>query len=183
MDISSKLDMRAAALERRAACRPVWGMRLAGHVLAAGLVPPGAVVGGFWPLAGEVDIRLLLLALLGRGHAVLLPETPRRGLPLSFRRWRPATPMVAERFGTLRPTGPLGVPTLLLVPLLAFDANCNRLGYGAGYYDRTIEGLPGVTTVGCAFAAQQVDAVPVLPHDAVLDAVATEAGVLFRPEG
>ena len=68
------------------------------------------------------------------------------------------------------------------MPLLAFDARCNRLGYGGGYYDRTIATLPGIRTIGCAFAAQQVDAVPVLPHDAPLDAIATEVGVILNPE-
>ena len=90
--------------------------------------------------------------------------------------------MVAERFGTMRPEGAVGVPDVLLVPLLAFDARCNRLGYGGGYYDRTIALLPGVRTIGCAFAVQQVDAVPVLPHDRSLDAVVTERGVIMRPE-
>ena len=154
-------------------------MRLAGHVLATTLVSPQAVVAGFWPLPGEIDIRPLLLALLGRGHLVGLPETPPRGQPLTFRRWRPGTPLIAERFGTRRPDGPVLTPTLLLVPLLAFDGRCNRLGYGGGYYDRTVAALPGVCTVGCGFAAQQVDAVPVLPHDAPLDAVATEAGIVW----
>lgn len=177
-----KMAARRAALAVRAACDPSCGMALTGRVLMAGLVPAGAVVAGFWPMAGEIDIRPLLLALCGRGHAVLLPETPAPGQALSFRRWRPGVPMLAERFGTLRPDGPVGVPDLLLVPLLAFDARCRRLGYGGGYYDRTLAGLPGVRAIGCAFAAQRVDAVPVLPHDAPLDAVATEAGVWFKPE-
>ena len=179
---SLKSELRVEALRRREAARPGWGARLAGHVLARCPLPPGIPVAGVWPLGGEIDLRPLLLALLGRGHPVLLPETPERGHPLLFRRWRPGVPMIPERFGTLRPDGPLGTPALLLVPLLAFDARCHRLGYGGGYYDRTIAGLPGIRTIGCAFAAQQVDAVPVLPHDAPLDAVATERGVLFRPQ-
>lgn len=167
-------------MERRKAGLPAWGMWLAGHVLRTGLIDPDAVVAGFWPLVGEIDIRPLLLALLGRGHCVALPETPPRGRPLGFRRWRPGTAMIQERFGTLRPAGAVVVPDLLLVPLLAFDAGCNRLGYGGGYYDRTIAALPGVRTIGCAYAVQQVDAVPVLPHDAPLDAVATESGVILK---
>ena len=163
-------------------CDPGLGMRLAGHGLAANLIPPGAIVAGFWPLPGEIDIRPLLLALLGRGHVVLLPETPPAGQTLPFRQWRPGMTMRLGRFGTEHPDGPLGTPTHLLVPLLAFDARCRRLGYGAGYYDRTIAALPGIRTMGCAFAAQQVDVVPVLPHDAPLDAVATEAGVILRSE-
>jgi 5-formyltetrahydrofolate cyclo-ligase len=178
----TKAQLRAAARARRATCNPEWGIRLAGHILATKLIPPAAIVAGFWPMPGEIDIRPLLLALLSRGHTVLLPETPPRGNPLTFRQWRPGTRMVPERFGTLRPDAPRATPGVLLVPLLAFDAGCNRLGYGGGYYDRTIPTLPCVITVGCAFAAQQVDEIPVLPHDAPLDAVATERGVILNPE-
>jgi 5-formyltetrahydrofolate cyclo-ligase len=178
----TKADLRASGRARRSGCDPGWGLWLAGHVLGSGLIPPAASVAGFWPMAGEIDIRPLLLALLGRGHVVLLPETPPRGHPLVFRHWRPGVTMLRGPFGTVHPHGPPGTPTLLLVPLLAFDARCNRLGYGGGYYDRTIAALPGVRSIGCAFAAQQVDEVPVLPHDARLDAVATERGVILNPE-
>ena len=171
---------RQAALDRRRAGHPDAGPLLAEHVLDSGRVRPGDVVAGFWPIAGEIDLHPLLQALVARGHDVLLPQTPPRGNPLLFRHWRPGVAMLPERFGTARPDGTLGVPDLLLVPLLAFDADCNRLGYGGGYYDRTIAGLPGIRTLGCAFAVQQVDAVPVLPHDAPLDAVATEQGVITR---
>ena len=178
-DPTVKADARALARARRSTCQAVWGWRLAGHVLAAGLVRPGEVVAGFWPLAGEVDVRPLLLALVGRGHVVALPETPPLGQALMFRRWRPGVAMVPERFGTLRPDGAVVTPDVLLVPLLAFDRRGYRLGYGGGYYDRTIAGLPGVRAIGCGFAVQEVDAVPVLPHDARLDAVATEAGIVW----
>jgi 5-formyltetrahydrofolate cyclo-ligase len=180
--VVTKAAFRVAARARRATCNPEWGIRLAGHLLVTALIPSDAVVAGYWPMPGEIDIRPLLLALLGRGHAVLLPETPPRGNPLLFRHWRPGTKMLPEPFGTSRPDAPRGTPTHLLVPLLAFDVHCNRLGYGGGYYDRTIPTLPGVVTIGCAFAAQQVDELPVLPHDAPLDAIATEDGVILNPE-
>jgi 5-formyltetrahydrofolate cyclo-ligase len=140
--------------------------------------PADAVVAGFWPLSGEIDIRPLLHALAGRGHAVLLPETPPRGLPLIFRRWRPGDAMATGRFGTPVPIGEAMAPSLVLVPMLAFDRRGNRLGYGAGYYDRTLAALPGVATLGCAFAAQELDSVPVGPHDIPLAAIATERGVI-----
>ena len=179
---SDKSGLRRSALAVRGSFCPEWGFRLAGHVLATTLVPSGAVVGGYWPMRGEIDVRPLLLALAGRGHLVVLPDTPGRGRALAFRVWRPGVAMIAGRFGTLRPDGAVGAPDVLLVPLLAFDLGCNRLGYGGGYYDRTIAGLPGVRTVGCGFAGQRVDFVPVLPHDVALDAVATECGVIYRPE-
>lgn len=77
----------------------------------------------------------------------------------------------------MRPVGEPGVPDMLLVPLLAWDGQGRRLGYGGGYYDRTLAALPGCRTIGCAYAAQQVAEVPAGPHDRPLDAVATEEGL------
>lgn len=160
---------------RRLGCDPGVGIWLAGHVLSAGLIAPGAVVGGFWPLADEVDVRPLLMALVGRGHRIGLPVTPARGAGLSFRRWRPGATLTPGRFGTVEPVGPPIVPTLLLVPLLAFDRQGGRLGYGGGYYDRTLADLPAFT-IGCGFLLQEVDRVPMETHDRRLNAIATEAG-------
>ncbi len=173
-----KFEMRAAALLARAGRDPAWGARLAGHVLDRCAPALGAIVSGFWPLDGEIDIRPLLLALAGRGHVIALPATPPRGQPLEFRRWRPGERLIRERFATMRPEGPVVVPDVLLVPLLAFDRRGHRLGYGGGYYDRTLAALPGRRTIGCAFAAQEVEEVPTDGHDQVLDAIATERGVL-----
>lgn len=169
--------MRKAALRARRDGDPAWGARLAGHVLDRCPPRPGQVVAGFWPMPGEMDVRPLLLALLGRGHAVVLPETPPRGQPLRFRRWRPGEALVAERFGTWRPTGAEAAPDVLLVPMLAFDSGLRRLGYGGGYYDRTLAALPGRRAIGIAFAAQEVPVVPAGPHDIAMHAVATERGV------
>jgi 5-formyltetrahydrofolate cyclo-ligase len=161
---------------------PALGFRLAGHAMR---IPPpsGAVVSGFWPLPGEIDPRQLMLALAGRGHAIVLPRTPRRGLPLAFHRWRPGEELFPGRMGILEPSAdaPEGVPDFLLVPLVAFDSGMRRLGHGAGYYDRTLAALRATGpafALGVAFAAQQVDRVPADAHDARLDAVATEAGIL-----
>jgi len=174
----AKRAARAVALVARAGCNPSWGEALAGHVLRDLLPPAGAVVAGYWPLPGEIDIRPLLRALHARGHKMLLPETPPRGSPLIFRHWQPGAAMLPERFGTLRPDGEVGVPDVLFLPLVAFDRAGRRLGYGGGYYDRTLAGLPGAIAIGCAFAAQELDAVPEADYDARLDAVATEHGVI-----
>ena len=182
--VLSDLDHAKAAARTRAhaariGCDPsACGAQLAAHVLAGLHVPRGAAVSGFWPMGEEIDIRPLLEALHARGHPVLLPETPPRGRPLIFRLWHPGAAMIRERFGTSRPDGPEGVPDIMLVPLLAFDRSGHRLGYGGGYYDRTIAGLPHARTIGCAYAAQEVDAVPVGVHDKVLDAIVTECGVI-----
>ncbi len=140
--------------------------------------PPGAVVAGFWSIRDEIDIRPLLHALHARGHIIVLPQTPPRGAPLIFRRWTPDSTMIAERFGTCYPEGEILRPDWVLVPLLAFDRAGRRLGYGGGYYDRTLAQLPGACAIGCGYAVQELDAVPAGDYDARLNAVATEAFVI-----
>lgn len=170
----SKPELRARMRAARAACDQGWGVRLAGHVLARGAVRVGAVVAGSWPLAGEIDVRPLLLALAGRGHVVALPRIAGGGL--SFHRWRPGDRLVPGRFGTLEPVGAAVRPDLVLAPLLAFDRSGGRLGYGGGYYDRALAGLADALVIGCGFSVQECAAVPVEAHDRRLDAVATELG-------
>lgn len=176
---AAKQAARQAAKFRREGFDPTsCGHALAGHVLRDCPPPAGSVVAGFWPLKHEIDVRGLLRRLHERGHPVVLPVTPRQGEPLTFRRWRPGDVLVTEAFGTLRPTGEERVPDLLLIPLLAFDLSGRRLGYGGGFYDRTLAALPGRFRLGCGFAAQQVDAVPSGPYDMALDAAATERGII-----
>ena len=137
----------------------------------------GAAVAGTWPIAGEIDVRPLWVAMHERGHRVLLPETPPRGLPLIFRQWAPGALMVPERFGTWRPDGPVGVPDVIFVPFLAFDDRGHRLGYGGGYYDRTLAALPGAPArlapvfplckwTGCRPGRMTVRSMPFLPSAA-----------------
>lgn len=175
----AKRQAREMARAVRASCDPALGERLGEHFLAEFQLPPASVVAGFWPLPSEVDIRPLLTALHGRGHRVVLPVTPPKGLPLTFLPWRPGAELIPGRFGTSAPAGGIeATPTIVLVPLLAFDRAGRRLGYGGGYYDRTLAALPGAPAVGCAFAAQEVDAVPAGDYDARLQAVATENGLI-----
>lgn len=173
-----KQAARRIALDRRQTQDPSLGTRLAAIVLAQAPPAAGAVVAGFWPIGAEIDVRPLLALLAERGHAICLPVTPGRGLKLSFRHWRPGDSLLPGRFGTSHPQGEDMVPDYLLVPLLAFDRQGNRLGYGAGYYDRTLSGLPGAFRLGCAYASQEMDAVPAGPDDVRLHAVATERQVV-----
>jgi len=175
---ATKQALRKRLREARAGCDPALGAALAAHVLREMPPPPGAVVAGFWPMGSEIDIRPLLAALDARGHPIALPETPPVGNPLIFRLWHPGAAMLPGRFGTTRPVGAVARPDWLFVPLLGFDRRGHRLGYGGGYYDRTLAILPGAVAVGCAFACQEVDAVPATEYDARLRAVATESGMI-----
>jgi 5-formyltetrahydrofolate cyclo-ligase len=115
---------------------------------------------------------------------VTVPVVQGRGLPLLFRTWQPGAAMVPGAFGALIPeAGAWLVPRVLIVPLLAFDRRGYRLGYGGGFYDRTLVGLRAqgkVTAIGFGFAAQQVPEVPTDAHDQRLDLIVTQAGV-FGP--
>jgi 5-formyltetrahydrofolate cyclo-ligase len=178
LDAAKRASREVALASRHGKDPAAAGRALAAHVLRDCPPAPDAIVSGFWPLGEEIDLRPLLHALHERGHAIVLPVTPRRGEALTFRSWQPGDALVAEKFGTMRPIGPVMVPDMLLVPLLAFDAAGRRLGYGGGFYDRTLAGLRGRFRLGCAFAAQQVDEVPSGPYDMRLDAVATENGII-----
>ena len=94
-----------------------------------------------------------------------------------FRSWTPDAPLRPGRFGTLHPEGPELRPHLVFVPLLAWDRRLNRLGYGGGYYDRTLAALPDAVAIGVGFASQEVAAVPAGPYDVPLDGVLTEHGL------
>jgi len=177
--IKAKQRLRRRMLAAREVWDPASGHAVGEYVLREVPPPTGAVVSGFWPMGREINIRPLLAALHERGHPIVLPETPKRGKPLIFRLWYPGAVMVSERFGTSRPDGEVRAPDFLLVPLLAFDRRGYRLGYGAGYYDRTLAALPGRFRLGVAYAASELDEMPAGPYDQRLDAVATEHGVIF----
>ena len=137
------------------------------------------VVSGYWPIAGEIDVRPLMTRLHELGFGIALPVVTGPDRPLSFRRWRPGAALVRGPFGTRHPEPgePSPPPDIVLAPLLAFDDRGIRLGWGGGYYDRTIGALlrqGSVLAVGVAFAAQRVDVVPHEPNDRRLDWIITE---------
>lgn len=149
-------------------------------VLAARIGAAG-VVAGYWPMADEIDPRPLMARLAGAGAGLALPVVVGPGRALEFRVWAPGQVLEPGPHGTCHPpvSAPVVRPDLVLVPLLAFDQRGMRLGYGGGFYDRTLErlrGQGGVVAVGVAFAVQQVARVPGDVHDQALDMVLTENG-------
>ncbi|MCF8532452.1 MAG: 5-formyltetrahydrofolate cyclo-ligase [Reyranella sp.] len=138
-----------------------------------------ALVSGFWPIREEIDIRPVMIDLFNEGCQLALPVVVGRGEPLLFRAWRPGDPLEAGVFGTLQPSARRETvePEALLVPLLACDGEGWRLGYGGGFYDRTLALLRArrsVTAVGVGFDAQLVPEVPHGPGDQRLDWLLTD---------
>ena len=182
--VRAKRTLRGTCeIGRRAAGRAAGagaGAAAVGHFLAAIEPPAGCVVSGYWPMRGEFDVRPLLEALHGLGHVCALPVVLGRGRPLEFRVWSPGDDLAEAAFGTRVPRAdaPLATPRFLLVPLLAFDGRGYRLGYGGGFYDRTLAALAAdgakPIAVGCAFEDQRVDALPVGATDRRLDWLVTE---------
>lgn len=137
------------------------------------------IMAGYWPMGSEMDVRPALVALDRTGVLVTLPEVVSKDRPLRFRAWRPDEPLIEGPHGTYHPLtdAPLMRPDIVLVPLLAFDRRGFRLGWGGGYYDRTLERLRKTgtcTAIGVAYSAQEVDEVPTDPYDQRLDWIITE---------
>ncbi len=184
-DVASlKASLRAGALARRAGLDEPIRLSAAARLAAtidALAVAPGAVVSGFVPVRGEIDVMPLLAALAARGHPLALPAVM-GATELVFRRWRPGEPLEAAGFGLRHPPPEAGAidPDVLLVPLAAFDRRGHRIGYGRGYYDRALARLDATghrRAIGVAFAVQEVPAVPDEPHDRRLDALLTDEGL------
>ncbi|MBS1093021.1 5-formyltetrahydrofolate cyclo-ligase [Gluconobacter sp. Dm-74] len=172
-----KKDLRRKMADYRQGLSSEDEERLRGFLLKKILAQPARKIAAVWPLAEEVDLRPLCHALSEAGRQVLLPETTPKGSPLIFRRWTPSSSMIVGRFGTSHPEGDVDVPDLVLVPFLAFDRFGYRLGYGGGYYDRTLAAL-NVPAIGFGFSGQQIDAVPTGPYDIPLKTIVTECGVI-----
>lgn len=140
----------------------------------------GQTVSLYWAIREELNPEPLLLHLAREGYDVCLPVIKGREKPLEFRIWQENAPLYPSGFGTMAPgrDAPIVEPDVMVLPMLGFDAQGNRLGYGAGYYDRTIADIEKpVLLVGYAFSIQEVDLLPAEPHDKPLDMVVTEAGV------
>lgn len=151
-------------------------------------VPSGGVISAYWPMGSELDPRPAVSELHGRGHPIALPVVVGRGSPLLFRAWSPGDALEEAGFNTRVPAAdrPELTPRVLLVPLLAFDRRGYRLGYGGGFYDRTLAALRtrgAALAVGLAYAGQEVPEVPRDGNDQHLDRLVTEAEVIRFSSG
>jgi 5-formyltetrahydrofolate cyclo-ligase len=177
-----KTQLRTEALARRGAL-PAEVRVAAAEAIAARpfpiAVPEGAIVSGFMPLKSEINPLPLMRALAGAGARLALPCIAGRGKPLTMRAYAFGDEFARGQWGIREPLPAAAEvePDILIVPLAAFDKTGNRIGYGAGYYDMTINVLRAkkrITAIGIAFAVQQFPAVPATERDERLDLVLTE---------
>src|ERR1700728_2854695 len=184
-----KATLRAVGLAARDALSDAERAAAALALAARGLpfaIAPGVIVSGYSPIRSEIDPVPLMRALATHGARLALPAGMARGKSLAFLGRSPHERMMLVPLGILEPSPAAAevIPDIMLVPLAAFDRAGHRIGYGAGHYDFTLahlRKLKHIVAVGLAFAAQEIMAVPALPHDVALDYVLTETDMLdFR---
>jgi len=145
---------------------------------------PSSVVAAFWPMRGEVDTRPLFEALAALRIVTALPRVVGKAEALAFHRFRPGDALLEGRLRVFEPapSAPRVLPTIVVVPMVAFDAAGYRLGYGGGFYDRTLAGLPpGHVAIGLALEVQRASALPYVATDVRLSTIVTETGVHHFP--
>ncbi|WP_339082788.1 5-formyltetrahydrofolate cyclo-ligase [Hyphomicrobium sp. ghe19] len=181
----AKKELRAEALVRRQAAFERHGAEASRKIAAQGLdflgIKADTVVSGFAAIRDEINPGPLMAWLQAEGFRLALPVMQGRGKPLLMRSWSPGDAMAPAAWGIAEPLEdkPAVDPDVVLVPLLAFDGRGYRLGYGGGFYDRTLKrlrALKPIVAVGIAYDEQRVDAVPVESYDEKLDWVLTPSG-------
>ncbi len=180
MSSKENLRIKAAAL-RKEAHKKDDGM--AARLVAAQVIMLPELnkykhIAGYYTIRDELDARIVMKALHAARFKLLLPKIIGKDLPLEFRSWDMSSDLVNGPFGTRETNGDMEIPEVILAPLLAFDKDGTRLGYGGGYYDRTIKQLrennPELCVIGLAFENQKLDAIPHESYDQPLDMVVTE---------
>ena len=177
------LRARLRALRRQLAIAAPDAARQAADRLPLDRLPPFASFSGYVALGGELDPGPLMARLIATGAEAALPFAASRDEALQFRRWDSGVVLQPDAFGIPAPpvAEPIVRPELVIAPLLAFDRQGGRLGQGAGHYDRTLANLRAagrVFVLGLGYAGQEVQAIPVEPHDQRLDAILTETGYI-----
>lgn len=181
-----KAAARKAAFVRRAAAHDAHGPGRAGHLSQVLAGYRGVPLSGYWPIRTEIDPRAAMEEAAAHGP-VGLPVIQGPNQPLRFARWEPDCPMIPGPFGAMVPEAQdFIVPEILIVPLVAFTRQGARLGYGGGFYDRTLEMLRSeraTLAVGFAYAAQEADSLPIEDTDQLLDMIVTEREVISPRAG
>ena len=178
-------DLRLQLLAARDAADPLnrteWSVAITASLLSLLLPFTGRILGFYWPHRSEYDPLAVAKAVIAAGGKCALPVVVERRAPLEFREWHPRVEMIpgALSYGIPHPVGgdPV-IPDVMLVPLVGFDAQGFRLGYGGGYFDRTLAVLsPSPRTIGVGFELGRVPTIYPQPHDIPFDTIVTEAGI------
>lgn len=184
-DLKKDLRRRAKAVRRDASAEAgaAASEAIARHGIAFARRPAPAIVSGFLAIGDEIDLTPLMTRLEGEGYRLALPVMEGKGKPLVFRAWSPGEPLAETMWGIREPLSAAETvdPDIVLGPLLAFDTAGYRLGYGGGFYDRTLarlRALKPIVSIGVAFDEQRVDAVPHVDYDERLDWILTPSGPL-----
>jgi len=191
--MQSKNDFRQAAFERRMALgaeeRAQWSALMTERFLSEIDLPPSdAVISGYVPANNEIDVRPLMTELVKRGYRCAVPYNVEKELLLDFLEWTPQTVLYKGLYNIPQPDPAQAaalLPDFLIVPMVAFDSACNRMGYGSGYFDRTFAHMKKIhnfRAIGVGFEAQKYDSVPIDHHDYRLDAIVTEAAIYKNPD-
>jgi len=162
--------------------RRVWGQRIEARLRLLLTEQPGIVLGIYWPFQAEFDPRPLIDWLIAAGSAVALPAVVDKKGPLEYRAWRPGEKLVDGVWNIPIPDRrEIVVPQAVLAPLVGFDRDCFRLGYGGGYFDRTLAALmPRPWAIGVGFELSRLETIYPQDFDIPMDLIVTEASV-HRP--
>jgi 5,10-methenyltetrahydrofolate synthetase len=179
-----ELRLRSPVEQRQRASAEI-SRRLDALWRGEGRLSPGTVISGFWPLRGEPDLRPWLGDLHAQGLVCVLPVVVEKAAPLRFRRWSPGCAMEKGFWNIPVPADPAPhVPQLLIAPVVGFDRQCYRLGYGGGYFDRTLALLQSQQrsfhVTGIGYAQSELPTIHPLPHDIPLQGIVTEERALSR---
>jgi len=182
---SERERLIAARLAMPASAHKAASVAIARQLTAWFMPANPGIVGCYWPFRREFDCLPIMRRIVDLGGEVALPVVIRPRHPLEFRRWTPRAEMVKGVWDIPHPAeGPAVHPTTLLIPLVGFDADGYRLGYGGGFYDRTLAAMPHhPTTWGVGFELGRLETIHPQAHDAPMDHIVTEAGLIDRAEG
>ena len=170
----------AARLAIGADMRRAWSARIADGLEEAIESVNGLIVSVYWPFRGEPDLRPWMRRVEERGGRCALPVVVEKGRPLAFRAWKEGEDLERGIWNIPVPAaGEPVVPDISIAPVVGFDSACYRLGYGGGFFDRTLAALaPRPKVIGVGYALQAIETIHPLEHDIAMTAIVTEAGVV-----